>query len=756
MFKLFQNLLPSETGKKQSDSAVSSDSNTNDSWETQIAQADVLWEQGKLSEALAIYGLAIEKYPHLIEIQQRLAELLKQQGDLAVVYEKLATGLKNHGNVQQVANYYRQAIHLKALTGNTKKQLFRANVASPPSPLKEAAFSFQPLTKINSALTKTSDPQPPPRVEVELNNNISPSFLKPLKTINPQQFKDIDWETAQVYLQKALEHSEKQEWERSALACKQAVQIMPNMAEAYKIWGNALQRMGKTGEAMSCYAKAVEVEPNLAEVYAGIANIYTQQEKWQQAVKHYQKAIIIRPSATIYRSLAEVWQQLGNLDKAELNLHRARELETVSQAASSDLDDEALFDSKPSVETYCLLAEKLEQQNQWKQAALYYRKALELSDLGTTQPALPAAVKPKPSQPKPLSAEKRGLARQSVARQSVVGVRAAKREEALRQMRTSPFCDPLSLPSKNPFVPIVAIAEGAEVVSVEGTVEGGGLPHEQLFQDALDGDAVSPVLRRETRPQGTGESFRGSDRWSKQLKHDSQETKTNTSTTQLDKAIKRYHKQSKLQPNSPKVHTDLGNLYGKKRKWQYAIACYCKAIDLNPQYSKAHLNLARTLLKIGKQQEFIREMQLALALEPEIGTAIDHFYLGNALADKGQSQQALGFYYKAIVLNPLFSQSYYRLSEILSNQGKHKEAIDFLKLEISSNPDNAESYFCLGQQLELIDNWDGAVKIYSRLLQIEPQYPGASQKLNHALANKLKLNHKSSNNPAKISPSSKE
>ena len=654
MFKLFQNLLPSETGKKQSDSAVSSDSNANDPWETQIAQADVLWEQGKLSEALAIYGLAIEKYPHLIEIQQRLAERLKQQGDLAVAYEKLATGLKNHGNVQQAANYYRQAIHLKALTGNTKKQLFRANVASPPIPpiptftLKEAAFSFQPLTKINSALTKTSDSQPPlSKVEVE-PNNISPSFSKPLKTINPQQSKDIDWETAQVYLQKALEHSEKQEWERSALACKQAVQIMPNMAEAYKVWGNALQRMGKTGEAMSCYAKAVEVEPNLAEVYAGIADIYTQQEKWQQAVKHYQKAIIIRPSATIYRSLAEVWQQLGNSDKAQLNLYRARELETVSQAASSDnsdLDDEALFDSKSSVETYCLLAEKLEQQNQWKQAALYYRKALDLS---MTQPALPAAMKPKPIQSKP------------------------------------------------------------------------------------------------SQPKP------------KQLKRDFQETKTNTPATQLDKAIKRYYKQSKLQPNSPKVHTDLGNLYGRKREWQYAIACYRKAIDLNPQYSKAHLNLARTLLKIGKQQEFIQEMQLALALEPKIGTAMDRFYLGNALADKGQSQQALSFYYKAIVLNPLFSQSYYRLSEILSKQGKHKEAIDFLKLEISSNPNNAESYFCLGQQLELVDNWDGAVKIYSRLLQIEPQYPGASQKLNHALANKLRLNYKSADNPVKTSPSSKE
>ena len=725
MFKLFQNLLPSETGKKQSDSAVSSDFNVNDSWSTQIAQADLLWEQGKLSEALAIYGLAIEQYPHLIEIQQRLAERLKQQGDLAVAYEKLATGLKNHGNVQQAANYYRQAIHLKALTENTKKQLFRANIASlpsspiPTSTLKETAFSFQPLTKINSALTKTSDSQPPlSKVEVELNNNISPSFLKPLKTINPQQSRDIGWETAQVYLQKALEHSEKQEWERSALACKQAVQIMPNMAEAYKVWGNALQRMGKTGEAMSCYAKAVEIEPNLAEVYAGIADIYTQQEKWHQAVKHYQKAIIIRPSATIYRNLAEVWQQLGNSDKAQLNLYRARELETVSQAASSDLDDKALFDAKPSVETYCLLAEKLEQQNQWKQSALYYRKALDLS---MAQPALPAAMKPKPSQPK-LSQQELEI--------------------------TPPYNDAVRKDASS----------ASESVASQRVVEVSPIARQSVARvsKGLSDDAGSAVHKPPRPVIGTVELFSGSDRWSKQLKRESQETKTNTSTTQLDKAIKRYHKQSKLQPNSPKVHTDLGNLYGRKRKWQYAIACYRQAIDLNPQYSKAHLNLARTLFKIGKQQEFIQEMQLALALEPEIGTAMDRFHLANALADKGQLEEALSFYYQAIILNPLFSQSYYRLSEILSNQGKHQEAIDFLKLEISNNPNNAESYFCLGQQLELVDNWDGAVKIYSKLLQIEAQYPGASEKLNHALANKLKLNYKSPDNPAKTSSSLKE
>lgn len=635
MFKLIQNLLSSTSNSKTS-SAISK-SNTS-IWSEQITQADTLWEQGKLSEALAIYGLAIEQNPNLPEIKQRLAERLKQQGDLAIAYEKLATGFKNQGNIEQAANYYRQAINLKAITGNSKDQLLRFSVVPtkkspiPIASLKEAAFSFQPLT--NTAIVVASPQSPLPGVEAEFSS--SPQFPPRLKAINPEQARDIDWETAQVYFQKALEHLEKQEWSQSALACKQATQIMPEMAEAYKIWGNALQRMGKTGEAMSCYAKAVEVKPNLAEVYAGIADIYSQQEKWEQAVKHYQKAIIIKPSAKIYRKLAAVWDRLGESEKVELNLYQAKELES-SQSTSADTVNATTVNHlgrannlKDSVANYCRLAQELEQKSQWRQAAQYYRQALDLS---MSQISLPPR---KPSQ------------------QLTTGVNQAKVQQP-RQV--------------NNFAP-----------------------------------------QTKSAPEN-----------------------------QLDKAIERYHKQSKLQPNSPKIYTDLGNLYAKKGKLQQAIACYRQAIKFNRKYPKAHLSLGRAMLKMGRQREFIKEMQLALALQPTIGTAMDRFYLGNALVEQNQPQQAIGFYYKAIVLNPKFLSSYHRLSDILDRQGKHQEAIEFLSQGIEHNPQSPESYYLLAQQWEKLQNWDNAVKTYSRVLQLEPQFPEALQKLNHALAEKLKM-----------------
>lgn len=626
MFKLLQNFFSSEAKQTQTAIIKSDDSD----WEARIAQADILWEQGKLNEALAIYDLAIEQNPHLPEIKQRLAGRIKQQGDLAVAYQRLAMGLKKQGKIEQAVNYYRQAINLKALVGNTKNQLLRSNVVPvkkspiPLASLKEAAFSFQPLTNNFAIARVTSVPPISPSLEPELDP--TPNFSPRIKAVNPQQAKQIDWETAQVYFQKALEHFEKQEWEQSALACKQATQIMPKMAEAYKIWGNALQRMGQTGEAMACYAKAVEVKPNLAEVYTGIADIYAQQLKWQQAIKHYQKAIIIKPSVKTYRKLAAIWQEVDEAEKAQFSLYQATELELVESSTNQkSLDLElATIDHnniEDAVKAYCRIAKKLEQNNQWQKAAIYYRQAVNLS---MSRPVLAPS---KSAQPKP---------------------------ELSRILLSS-----------------------------------------------------SP---------------------------------TKETISQLDKAIQRYYKQAKLQPNSPKVYTDLGNLYAKKNSFAEAIAYYRQAIKLNRQYPNAHLSLARTLLKAGKQQEFVKEMQLALALQPNIGTAMDRFHLADALVEQNQEQQAIGFYHQAVTLDPTFSPSYHRLSDILSKQGKHDQAIAFLEQGIQQNPQNPETYYFLAHQWEQLEHWNNAVKSYSRVLEIEPKYPEASKKLNHALAQKLKLN----------------
>lgn len=639
MLKLFKNLLAADFEDESNSINSAIQSTSPNSLESQINQADRLRQQGKLGEAIILYRQAIKQHPRSTKTYEHLSALLKQQGDIAAAYEKLAAELKEQGETEQAATYYRQAIGLKALTGDTREELIGSNLAERETDaseiveLSDTAFSFQPLA--NSALVQVKPKNNSGNTNSNEGNYYSALFDDRLSNISSEQIQNVNWETAQVYLQQALDYSDRQEWQEAATACEQATKILPNMAEAYKIWGNALQRMGNTAEAMELYTKAIEIKPDLAEVYAGIGDLYRRQRKLQQAIKYYQKASIIKPNPTVHRCLADIWQQLGEVDKAKLNIYKALELESKLAANQSDREGAEKSNSVAqnsealarSVQLYRKTAQKLERQERWQEAANCYRKALDMS---LSQLALPASVE-----------------------------------------------------SSNP----------------------------QLLSAAND-----LVLDTDSETLPTPQ----------------------TEETQLDKAIRRYEQQALLQPDSAKTHTDLGNLYGKKKQWDSAIACYNKAIAIDSEHTQAYLNLARTYFHTGNLAEFVKQMDLALALKSNIASAEDRLNFGNALAQQGELDRAVSCFYKAILLKPQFSEAYHRLVEVLSDLGKHEDAVEFCQKAILSNPQDTETYYLLGEQLVILERWTQAVKTFRELLELQPRFPQGLEKLNYALSQKLK------------------
>jgi tetratricopeptide (TPR) repeat protein len=656
MFKLLNTFFDNQSDSESSDSIVPAKQQQD--FESQLQEAERLCQQGKLNEAITIDRQAIEQIPHSLPTQQKqkLSIALQQQNNLAEAYEQLATAYKQQGEVDRAANYYRQAIVLKALNGN-KDSLKLSSQSAIKRLLKEdnlldSAFTFQPSAAENSGKLKNRSIQ----IQLQHPNSYFPLFSGAVDKINSQQTVTIGWEAAQVYLQQALDFCDRQNWQQAAIACKQATQLHPNLAEAYKIWGNALQRMGKTAEAMDCYAKAVEIQPDLAEVYAKVASLYVQQQKWQQAVEYYQKAIIIKPNFTeAYHSLAQIWQLLGDSEKAQVYQSRVLELEKLterSQATDNFLNPKLPTDNlslSQSVETYQEIAKNLEQQEKWQEAAQYYRKALELE---LSQSKLLSNHQP-----------------------AVNSTKNSQKNTQLARLRQ-----------------------------------------------------VQQLLK-----QGTENSANNTN-----LLTSSPET-NQAGTRQIDKAIERYEKQAQLKPDSAKIQLDLGNLYAKQRQWSTAITCYHKAIKINSQYAEAYWHLAQVLEKIGKTSESLERRYQALTLKPGLAPASDHVYLGNLLQEKGKLEQAIICYRQAIALKPKLLPTYYNLGEILSSQGKKQEAISLYRQAIQYNPDDAQSYYLLGQEFAGQKQWNQAVQAYRRVLELQPTFPKASHLLNHALAEKLKL-----------------
>ena len=218
---------------------------------------------------------------------------------------------------------------------------------------------------------------------------------------------------AEVYIGQALAYFEQQQWSDSIAACQEALRVYPKMGMAFKIWGNCLQRSGKSAEAIGVYAKALEAKADMAEIYCNLGSIYAKQRKWQQAIKHYQKSIIINgDNATPYRNLARVWDELQEYDKSADCFFQAINLQPNLLSAQNHFIlantliaegkvTQAIACYKSCIElepkflnAYARLADVLEQDGQTEEALFYFKKLANLQ----TQGKLSASSQSKSSQ----------------------------------------------------------------------------------------------------------------------------------------------------------------------------------------------------------------------------------------------------------------------------------------------------------------------------------------------------------------------
>ena len=98
-----------------------------------------------------------------------------------------------------------------------------------------------------------------------------------------------------------------------------------------------------------------------------------------------------------------------------------------------------------------------------------------------------------------------------------------------------------------------------------------------------------------------------------------------------------------------------------------------RAISIDPDLADAHVWLGSALLNLGQVDEAIASIKEGLRLEPENGQA--HQALGRALwAGKGDFAGAIPAFRKAIELNPEAGYSYLQLGLLLAWEGQYAEA----------------------------------------------------------------------------------
>ena len=114
--------------------------------------------------------------------------------------------------------------------------------------------------------------------------------------------------------------------------------------------------------------------------------------------------------------------------------------------------------------------------------------------------------------------------------------------------------------------------------------------------------------------------------------------------------------------------------------------------------------------------------------------SIGHYNLGNALFQKGDVDEAITQYQKALQINPDYMEAHYNLGCALIQKGRMDEAIIQYQKALQINPDNAEVHYNLGCALLQKGRMDEAITQYQKVLQIEPDNAEAQNKLAWVLA----------------------
>ena len=149
---------------------------------------------------------------------------------------------------------------------------------------------------------------------------------------------------------------------------------------------------------------------------------------------------------------------------------------------------------------------------------------------------------------------------------------------------------------------------------------------------------------------------------------------------------------------SAKLHNVKGACLVELGKFNEAINCYRRSIELDPCYAQAHNNLGVIFEKIGNYEEALKSFDAAIKNFPEFPQALNNKAL--ILRRKKQHEDAATLFIQAIKLSPEYAEAHNNLGVTLLDLGNHGDALKNFKRAVELRPEYEEAYRNLGVSLQ--------------------------------------------------------
>jgi predicted O-linked N-acetylglucosamine transferase (SPINDLY family) len=194
---------------------------------------------------------------------------------------------------------------------------------------------------------------------------------------------------------------------------------------------------------------------------------------------------------------------------------------------------------------------------------------------------------------------------------------------------------------------------------------------------------------------------------------------------------------TRLVPDSPRAHLNLGFALKEQKQFAAAIACFRRALQINPLDALTLSNLGTVHFEQGELAEANECFRQALGVDPQFVAA--HYNLGRVLQQQGRLAEATQHYQDAARIQPDFALAHYNLGIVLQEQGRPAEAARCYREALRSTPDFALAHGNLGSALILQGRFAEAENCLRHALRLDPRFALAHHNLAIALQEQGRL-----------------
>ncbi len=190
---------------------------------------------------------------------------------------------------------------------------------------------------------------------------------------------------------------------------------------------------------------------------------------------------------------------------------------------------------------------------------------------------------------------------------------------------------------------------------------------------------------------------------------------------QTEEALRAWRAALKIQPANAKLLQLLVVEYGKGRYFNEAADAAGRALQLNPEDPNAYFLAIKANQDAGDMETGADIAARAAAKFPgSARAAMEHGYY---LQLRGNLDQAMVYFKKAIELDPKYEEPPFFLADLLVKQEDYAAAIPYLDAAIACRTDYVPARVLRARALMNLERWQDAIKELEATVAMDPRHP---------------------------------